>query len=41
MRAAACVDACELPTAGTVTIAEESLCFVLPPFALRSFRVLF
>ncbi|MFN2459445.1 MAG: alpha-mannosidase [Candidatus Velthaea sp.] len=41
MRRACAVDACERVVEGDVTIAEETLRFALPPFALRSFRVEF
>jgi hypothetical protein len=40
MRSVEPVDACERPIAGQATIENEALCFVLPPYALRSFRVL-
>ena len=39
MRRVEAVDACERPIAGEATLEEETLCFVLPPYALRSFRV--
>ncbi len=40
MRAAEAVDACERPCAGELHVDGERLGFVLPAFALRSFRVL-
>ncbi len=39
MRAAECVDACERPIAGEVAVDGERLGFMLPAFALRSFRI--
>jgi hypothetical protein len=40
MRSAHPVDACERPIAGEAQVEGETLSVVLPPFALRSFRVL-
>jgi alpha-mannosidase len=40
MRSAHAVDGCERPVAGEVRVEGEMLAAVLPPFALRSFRVL-
>jgi hypothetical protein len=40
MRTATAVDACERPIAGELLVEGELLRFVLPAFALRSFRVL-
>ncbi len=40
MRAAEAVDACERAVAGEVTVEGERLSFMLPAYALRSFRVL-
>ena len=39
MRAAEAIDACERPLAGETVVEGERLTFVLPAFALRSFRV--
>jgi alpha-mannosidase len=39
MRAAEAVDACERPSAGEALVDGECLSFMLPAFALRSFRV--
>lgn len=39
MREASAVDACERPVAGEAQVEGERLLFVLPAFALRSFRV--
>ncbi|HEV8019687.1 MAG TPA: glycoside hydrolase family 38 C-terminal domain-containing protein [Candidatus Lustribacter sp.] len=39
MSAASAVDACERPIAGEARVDGELLCFVLPAFALRTFRV--
>ncbi len=40
MRSAAAVDACERPVAGEARVEGELLSFVLPAYALRTFRVL-
>jgi hypothetical protein len=40
MREVTSVDACERPVAGELRIDGELLSFVLPAYALRSFRVL-
>jgi hypothetical protein len=39
MRRATAVDACERPVAGEAHVDGELLSFVLPAFALRTFRV--
>lgn len=39
MRSASAIDACERPVAGEVRVEDELLSFVLPAFALRTFRV--
>jgi hypothetical protein len=39
MRSASAVDACERPVAGEARVDGELLSFVLPAFALRTFRV--
>jgi hypothetical protein len=40
MREASPVDACERPIAGEVRVDGELLSFVLPAYALRTYRVL-
>jgi hypothetical protein len=39
MRAVLPVDACEQTIAGDVSLDGETLRFMLPPFALRAFRI--
>jgi alpha-mannosidase len=39
MRSASAIDACERPVAGEVRVDGEVLSFVLPAFALRTFRI--
>jgi hypothetical protein len=39
MRSATAVDACERPAAGEAQVEGERLSFVLPAYALRTFRV--